>query len=55
MEVEEDPGHVAGEEDDDDTEEQQRLPVVLVQLLRVGSERGRTHHLEYSPIMAFCF
>ena len=48
MEVEEDPGQVACEEDDDDAEEEQRLPVVLVQLLRVSGECSWTHHLEFS-------
>ena len=45
MEVEDDPGDVASQEDDDDAEEDERLPVVLVQLLRVRGCSSGTHHL----------
>ena len=46
MEVEDDSGDVARKEDDDDAEEDERLPVVLVQLLRVRGRSGRPHHLQ---------
>ena len=45
VEVEDDPGDVASQEDDDDAEEDERLPVVLVQLLRVRGCSCGTHHL----------
>ena len=45
VEVEDDPGDVASQEDDDDAEEDERLPVVLVQLLRVRGCSSGTHHL----------